>query len=371
MVLRCGLQICSAQHNSCPARWSDEFAGERSCGNGSTSSERVRLLQPLLPCPQEGWWSKAHSRSQTSESRPYETAVQNDHIETDPLANMPRGLVLFAGSEWRLLSHLDNPPPQVVLEIHLRGSGLSIHGPSLWAVPSSPHFYEVHGCSSFSAETAGNPRLDLPQRLAHLGRVYISQIRAPQPHRVPRTQGQSCQERSALSLSQQVSFLGTVIDSLVTPECVLAIQQLAALFRVPRPLKLFQRMLGLMASASSALQLGLLYMQPLQYWLKPRVPPHAWCQGLLRIRVSQASIAALAPRKAVDGTGRAPGHGLQKEGCLDRRLQIRLVGTVRQQTGLRPLDKDGRLPSHQLPGNAGSMVGPSHLSARPKRTSGS
>ncbi len=30
---------------------------------------------------------------------------------------------------------------------------------------------------------------------------------------------------------------------------------------------------------------------------------------------------------------------------------------------------EGRLPKHQLPGNAGSMFGPSHLSARPEGTS--
>ncbi len=43
--------------------------------------------------------------SQTSELRPYETAVKDDYIEADPLANMPRGLVLFTGFERRLLSH--------------------------------------------------------------------------------------------------------------------------------------------------------------------------------------------------------------------------------------------------------------------------
>ncbi len=82
--------------------------------------------------------------------------------------------------------------------------------------------------------------------------------------------------KSALSPSQQIPFLGTVIDSartraVVTSERVLAIQQLAAPFKlgVPRPLKAFQRMLGLMASASSVFQLGLIHMQPLQYWLKP------------------------------------------------------------------------------------------------------
>ncbi len=56
----------------------------------------------------------------------------------------------------------------------------------------------MHGCGSFSTETAGNPRLELPRRLAHPcpvgGRTSILQIRAPQPLRVPRTQGQFCQE---------------------------------------------------------------------------------------------------------------------------------------------------------------------------------
>ncbi len=42
---------------------------------------------------------------------------------------------------------------------------------------------------------------------------------------------------------------------------------------------------------------------------------------------------------------------------------------MRRQIGLRPLVEEGRIPSHQLPGNAGSMVGPSHLSARPEGTS--
>ncbi len=62
-------------------------------------------------------------------------------------------------------------------------------------------------------------------------------------------------------------------------------------------------------------------------------------------------------------------HGLQKEGGLDRHLQVRLGVGLRRQTGLRPLVEEGRLPSHQLPGKAGSMFGPSHLSTRPEGTS--
>ncbi len=110
--------------------------------------------------------------------------------------------------------------------------------------------------------------------------------------------------KSALSPSQRVSFLGTVLDSahmraVIAPERALAIQKLAATFKsdTARPLKVFQRMLGLMAAASPVLQLGLRRMRPLQRWLKPRVPHNAWRHGRLHIRVNQACVTALTPWK--------------------------------------------------------------------------
>ncbi len=110
--------------------------------------------------------------------------------------------------------------------------------------------------------------------------------------------------KSALSPSQRISFLGTVLDSahmraVIAPERALAIQKLAATFKsdTARPLKVFQRMLGLMATASPVLQLGLLRMRPLQRWLKPRVPHNAWRHGRLHIRVNQACVTALTPWK--------------------------------------------------------------------------
>ncbi len=56
------VQIDSAQQGSRPACQSDEFSEKRSRGDGSPSSERVRLLQ-LLPRPQEGWWAQLNLRS--------------------------------------------------------------------------------------------------------------------------------------------------------------------------------------------------------------------------------------------------------------------------------------------------------------------
>ncbi|CAM4558259.1 unnamed protein product [Leuciscus chuanchicus] len=108
--------------------------------------------------------------------------------------------------------------------------------------------------------------------------------------------------KSSLNPSQTISFLGIVLDSQsmtarLSPQRVLHIQRAARSFRrdVFTPLRKFQRMLGLMASASSVLQLGLLRMRPLQFWLKARVPRGAWVSGRLRLKVNQSCVTALIP----------------------------------------------------------------------------
>ncbi len=205
---RRGLHLGAGRERSRSALRGDDVAGKRSHRNGSSSFERVRLLQPLLPRPQKGWRPPAHPRSQTPESRPHETAVQDDHAEADPLADSHRGLVLFSGPERRILSHPDSPPSQTILEICLRGSGLPVHGPTLWAVSGPPYFYEVHGRGSFPSETDGNPHSQLPRRLAHSGPVRggttFTQNPHPQPLRAPGAQGQFRQKRT---VSQPTSIV--------------------------------------------------------------------------------------------------------------------------------------------------------------------
>ena len=113
--------------------------------------------------------------------------------------------------------------------------------------------------------------------------------------------------KSSLSPSQKISFLGAELDSLsmiarLSQQRAVDIRRTANSFRCGAfvPLKKFQKMLGLMASASSVLQLGLLRMRPLQFWLKARVPREAWAPGLLRLRVNQKCVTALKPWKAND-----------------------------------------------------------------------
>ncbi len=76
----------------------------------------------------------------------------------------------------------------------------------------------------------------------------------------------------------------------VSLEQATTIQRHAASFEegTARPLKAFQKMLGLMAAASPVLQLGLLHIRPSQFWLKQRVPSTAWCHGRHRVTVTRA-----------------------------------------------------------------------------------
>ncbi len=112
-------------------------------------------------CPFDHFHSAANMRSEWSRARMREWCFL-----------MPRGLVHVAGSERCVLSHLDSPPSQTILEIRIRRGGISIQGPAVWAIPCSPHFYMMHGCGSLPSATDGNPHTQLPQRLAHSDPIW-------------------------------------------------------------------------------------------------------------------------------------------------------------------------------------------------------
>ncbi len=140
---RCVCHHSAQWERSSPPRRGDESAGKRSHRNHSSSQERVRLLQPLLPRPLKRRRPATYSKSQTPELRPDEKVVQDDNFETGPPANMPRGLVHVAKSERRVLSHPGSPPSHRILEIRIQRGGISIQGPAVWLIPGSPHFYTI------------------------------------------------------------------------------------------------------------------------------------------------------------------------------------------------------------------------------------
>ncbi len=60
---RHGSHLCSEQRRTHRALRGDDFAGKGRRRNDSSSPERVRLLQLLLPRPQKGWRPATHPRS--------------------------------------------------------------------------------------------------------------------------------------------------------------------------------------------------------------------------------------------------------------------------------------------------------------------
>ncbi len=150
----------------------------------------------------------------------------------------------------------------------------------------------MHSCGSFPSETDGNPYFELPRRLSGSGQVRTgagcSQGAVTQPLRVPRVDHQPAQESAVAQTASCLS--GTILDSAqmlawITPERSLTIQRLVPSVKpgTTRPLKVFQRLLCLIAATASVIPLGLLHMQPLQFRLKARFPPHAWRLGRLPV----------------------------------------------------------------------------------------
>ncbi len=373
---RRGLHLGARRERSRSTLRGDDVAGKRSHRNGSSSFERVRLLQPLLPHPQKGWRPPAHPRSQTPESRPHETAFQDDHAEADPLADLHRGLVLFSGPERCILSHPDSPPSQTILEIRLRGSGLPVHGPTLWAVSGPPYFYEVHGRGSFPSETDGNPHSQLPRRLAHSGPVRggttFTQNPHPQPLRAPGAQGQFRQKRT---VSQPTSIVPGYSSGLSSHESGDSARMRSGHSETRSHLQERHRS----PTQSVSENAGPHGRSIASVTAGPAPPPSM----LVETTGSTQRMASWTPayqgesglcnspdpleEPTVDGEGRGHGVGPHQESCHDRRLQHRLGGAVRRQTDLRPLVEGGEGLPHQLLGNVSSLSSLPVFPAGPNR----
>ncbi len=109
-------------------------------------------------------------------------------------------------------------------------------------------------------------------------------------------------EKSKLSPTQRISFLGMELDSVnltarLSEEraqsmlrCLESLQRKRAV-----PLKRFQRLLGHMASSATITPLGLLHMRPLQRWLHDRVPRWAWRHGTYRVSLTPSYHRTFSP----------------------------------------------------------------------------
>ncbi len=182
--------------------------------------------------------------------------------------------------------------------------------------------------------------------------------------------------KSALSPSQRISFLGTVLDSahmraVIAPERALAIQKLAATFKsdTARPLSVSENA-GPYGHSIASVTAGPAPHAPPSTLVETTGSTQRMASRTLAYQGESGLCNSPDPLEepTVDGEGRGHGVGPHQESCHDRRLQHRLGGAVRRQTDLRPLVEDGERLPHQLLGNASSLSSLPVFPAGPNRT---
>ncbi|KAL0150783.1 hypothetical protein M9458_053901 [Cirrhinus mrigala] len=182
-------------------------------------------------------------------------------------------------------------------------------------------------------------------------------------------------KKSVLSPLQRTTYLGVVWDSTtmqarLSPARIESI--LTAVTRVKEgqslTVKQFQRLLGLMAAASNVVPFGLLYMRPLQWWLRtkgfsPRGNPFRM------IKVTRRCLRALDMWKKPWFLSQGPvlGAPCRRRNASDGRVSHRLGCGHEWPPRPRSVERSPSHLAHQLPGDAGRVSSVETLSPRPNR----
>ncbi len=125
------------------------------------------VFQPLLHCAHEKWWVMTDLGSASFEPCTSQGAVQYVDAEMHfRLRPSPR-LVCSDRPEGRVLSCLDPPATQAIPAIRVRGSGISVQGPALRAVPVTSRLHQSRGGGPCHSKRMGCAHSQLPRRLAH------------------------------------------------------------------------------------------------------------------------------------------------------------------------------------------------------------
>ncbi len=172
----------------CPVCGNRSPAGEGCDRTGPSSRYEVGVLQPSLHCAQEKGWATTDLGSASFEPCTSQAAVQDDDAETHFRVRPSPRLVCSDRPEGRVLSCLDPPATQAIPAIRVRGSGISVQGPALRAVPVASCLHQSRGGGPCSPERTGCEHPQLSRRLAHTCTVSRAVVRkqgpgaqAPQP----------------------------------------------------------------------------------------------------------------------------------------------------------------------------------------------
>ncbi len=155
---------------------------------GPSSRYEVGVVQPLLHCAQERWWVTTDLGSASFEPCTSQAAVQDVDAETHFWMRPSPRLVCSDRPEGRVLSCLDPPATQAIPAFRVRGTGVSVQGPALRAVPVASRLHQSRGGGPCPPERTRCAHSQLPRRLAHTRTVSQAVVctqgpgaQAPQP----------------------------------------------------------------------------------------------------------------------------------------------------------------------------------------------
>ncbi len=183
-------------------------------------------------------------------------------------------------------------------------------------------------------------------------------------------------KKSVLSPLQRTTYLRVVWDS-TTMQARMSPARIESILTTVRrvkegqslTVKQFQRLLGLMAAASNVIPIGLLYMRPLQWWLKtkgfsPRGNP------LRMIKVTRRCLRALDMWRQPWFLSQGPVLGAPcRPVMLATDASLSGWGAVMSGHPARgPVERSSSRLAHQQARDAGRVSGSEILSPRPKRS---
>ncbi len=173
---------------SCLACGNRSPTGEGCDRAGPSSRYEVGVVQPLLHCAQERWWVTTDLGSASFEPCTSQAAVQDVDAETHFWMRPSPRLVGSDRPEGRVLSCLDPPATQAIPAFRVRGTGVSVQGPALRAVPVASRLHQSRGGGPCPPERTRCAHSQLPRRLAHTRTVSQAVVctqgpgaQAPQP----------------------------------------------------------------------------------------------------------------------------------------------------------------------------------------------
>ncbi len=354
---------------SCLACGNRSPTGEGRDRAGPSSRYEVGVVQPLLHCAQERWWVTTDLGSASFEPCTSQAAVQDVDAETHFWMRPSPRLVCSNRPEGCVLSCLDPPATQAIPAFRVRGTGVSVQGPALRAVPVASRLHQSRGGGPCPPERTRCAHSQLPRRLVHTRTVSQAVVctqgpgaQAPQP---AGPSGQLGKEQTRANAEDLFSRHGVRFGQPnSTPHpgtCSVSAELLQDLIRQDggstETLSEAPGAYGCSCGDSSARSAPYETASALALWPNPEVGvetrhlPGSDYTGLPQDL--QAVVRSLIP------SGRsAPGAGIQACCGIHRCLDHRLGSHVQRARSIRGLDGSPTALAYQLPRVASSTPCP-------------